>query len=55
MWKIRELENSDLTPEQQDNALRNNDAISLTTSRRTEPKRSLVSSVFKGVFVVQRV
>ncbi|KAF6819002.1 major facilitator superfamily transporter [Colletotrichum musicola] len=55
VWKIRELENSDLTPEQQADALRNNDAISLTTSRRTEPKRGLASSVFKGALVVQRV
>ncbi|TDZ75028.1 putative transporter MCH2 [Colletotrichum trifolii] len=55
IWKIRELEGSDLSPEQRDNALRNNDALSATTSRRTGPKRSLLSSVINGAVDVRRV
>nr|XP_036586238.1 major facilitator superfamily transporter [Colletotrichum truncatum]KAF6796645.1 major facilitator superfamily transporter [Colletotrichum truncatum] len=55
IWKIRELDNIDLPADQRDDVLRNNDVISLTTSRRTEPKHSMLTSIMKGAFVVQRV
>ncbi|OLN97969.1 putative transporter MCH2 [Colletotrichum chlorophyti] len=54
VWKIRELENATLSDEQQEEALRNNDALSLTTSRRTQ-KKGAINASFKGMFTVQRV
>ncbi|KAJ0276176.1 hypothetical protein CBS470a_010930 [Colletotrichum nupharicola] len=55
VWKIRELESLDLPEHERADALRNNDALSLSTSRRTGPKPSLVHSIFKGALAVQRV
>ncbi|GJC91114.1 putative transporter MCH2 [Colletotrichum liriopes] len=55
VWKIRELETIALSEEQQEDALRNNDAVSLTTSRRTGPKPGIVRSMFKGMVNMQRV
>ncbi|OHW96085.1 major facilitator superfamily transporter [Colletotrichum incanum] len=55
VWKIRELEMTPLPEEQQEDALRNNDAVSLTTSRRTGPKPGIVRSIFKGMVNMQRV
>ncbi|KAL2879086.1 hypothetical protein SGCOL_005506 [Colletotrichum sp. CLE4] len=55
VWKIRELETLALSEEQQDDALRNNDAVSLTTSRRTGPKPGMMKSLLKGMLTIQRV
>ncbi|KAL0767128.1 hypothetical protein CaCOL14_010697 [Colletotrichum acutatum] len=55
VWKIRELETLALSEEEQDDALRNNDAVSLTTSRRTGPKPGMMKSLLKGMLTIQRV
>ncbi|WYZ35736.1 hypothetical protein EsH8_X_000383 [Colletotrichum jinshuiense] len=55
VWKIRQLEKEALSEGEQEDALRNNDAVSLTTSRRTGPKRGVFGAMFKGMLSVQRV
>ncbi|KAK2007441.1 major facilitator superfamily transporter [Colletotrichum eremochloae] len=54
VWKIRELETIALSEEHED-ALYNNDAVSLTTSRRTGSKPGILKSMLKGMLNVQRV
>ncbi|KAK1953681.1 major facilitator superfamily transporter [Colletotrichum sublineola] len=54
VWKIRELETIALSEEHED-ALHNNDAVSLTTSRRTGSKPGILKSMLKGMLNVRRV
>ncbi|EFQ34648.1 major facilitator superfamily transporter [Colletotrichum graminicola] len=55
VWKIRQLEKIALSGEQEEYVLHDNNAVSLTTSRRTGPKLSIIKSVWKGMLNVQRV
>lgn len=52
VWKIRELETITLSEE---DVLRNDDAVSLTTSRRTELRPGIFRSMFQGMLTLKRV
>ncbi|TQN69968.1 putative transporter MCH2, partial [Colletotrichum shisoi] len=53
VWKIRELETIALSEEQHEDVLRNNDAVSLTNSRRTELKPGIFWSMFQGMLTLK--
>ncbi|KAK2024770.1 major facilitator superfamily transporter [Colletotrichum zoysiae] len=54
-WKIRQLDTIALLEEQEGDVLHNNDAVSLTTSRRTGPRPGIVKSMWKGMLNAKRV